>query len=830
MRLKQIEAFNFRQHRDFKREFTGNLIGLIGPNGSGKSNFINMINYMLTGAVPDTTKDRLLSWGAADDGYVKGIVEDGGRDIEIFRALASSSATLTADNEVTKGITKVNNAVIDLIGVDSTIADAIFARQGQIDAVLFAPPAERELAFQKLCGVGDALKIHKDLGKILNQEIAEVKDYSAELVELEDGKAAIHKALDEVVHELEATVIPQGREQELKDSLQVIADYRSALEAYKRLSEEVDSTTAKISELKERIENVRGEDMPDMDNIRTEIERLRAIQSCLRMMANLARLDRAIEQEKAKLSGYEGDEAANERLETLTKQAAEALALSGKVERKNAVREQLAESKTMLDNLEAPAISEDDLERAEQYAANLDKEKERALAKIELFGALKDAAAKNESPECLMCGSVVDSADKITSRMADFVQQYQEAFDKAKRDGEEFVQSYKQAKEQRRLYLEKAGRLKDTVERLTEELEGLKDVPDQSPDVAGLNDKIAEIRVTMREMKSAKEALSSRQAEYDAAHSELNAAFSKQWLTDSSDELKNADSDKIAKSISSFEKTLEEAKNAESRAKEIKAQLNSMEAICEVRKEDLAKADATVKELGEKMGEEARLSVLTTQRELEGELERLKQAERAASRLTGRKDELQRSKREQEAKINDVIAKRDSQKDYEAVIKKLTDVRDWFHYGNGPRELSQLVLSQMVQTVNQYLKLFGAPFVVAADDESLTLKVIFLDGREMPSSGYTVAEDLSGGQRMTLAIAFHFARYDMFTAKIGLLVMDEPTAYLDDETIDRLCVVLEKVKELAQKAGLQIIVSTHEKRIIPILDTYIDFTPAEQGQ
>ena len=83
------------------------------------------------------------------------------------------------------------------------------------------------------------------------------------------------------------------------------------------------------------------------------------------------------------------------------------------------------------------------------------------------------------------------------------------------------------------------------------------------------------------------------------------------------------------------------------------------------------------------------------------------------------------------------------------------------------------------------------------------------------------SKELSGGQRMALAISFRFACYEMFSDKLGLLVLDEPTAYLDAQTVDRFGDLLRTIKTIAKNMDLQIIVSTHETAISDAFDSVI---------
>ena len=143
------------------------------------------------------------------------------------------------------------------------------------------------------------------------------------------------------------------------------------------------------------------------------------------------------------------------------------------------------------------------------------------------------------------------------------------------------------------------------------------------------------------------------------------------------------------------------------------------------------------------------------------------------------------------------------------------------HYREGPRIMSQNVMRDLTACVNSYLDQFNAPFVVEAEEEGFGFRCCFIDGRTMPDP-HPDASLLSGGQKVALAIAFRMAIYMTFGGELGLLSLDEPTAYLDEASIEHLGELLQKVGEVARNKGLQILMATHEKAIMPFLDTKID--------
>lgn len=171
--------------------------------------------------------------------------------------------------------------------------------------------------------------------------------------------------------------------------------------------------------------------------------------------------------------------------------------------------------------------------------------------------------------------------------------------------------------------------------------------------------------------------------------------------------------------------------------------------------------------------------------------------------------------------IDDLENKKELEEQVKEKVDTLKRVRDWFHYREGPRIMSQNVMRDLTACVNNYLDQFCAPFVVEATEEGFGFKCRFIDGRTMPEP-LPDASMLSGGQKVALAIAFRLAVYMCFGGELGLLSLDEPTAYLDDASIGHLGEVLEQVRQVARNKGLQILMATHEPKIIPYLDGKID--------
>ena len=164
MHLKRIELTNFRQHRKLDVDFEGNLIALLAPNGVGKSNFIGAIQFALTGAQPGFTKANLTTWGEKE-GSVRLFFTAGSKNEEfVITRKTNGDVVMKVGDETIKQAKKVEDALRDRAGLDKDLINQIvFVPQKGVDAILFDDPKNREVAFQRLIGIGQASKIYDAL-------------------------------------------------------------------------------------------------------------------------------------------------------------------------------------------------------------------------------------------------------------------------------------------------------------------------------------------------------------------------------------------------------------------------------------------------------------------------------------------------------------------------------------------------------------------------------------------------------------------------------------------------------------------------------------------
>lgn len=171
-----------------------------------------------------------------------------------------------------------------------------------------------------------------------------------------------------------------------------------------------------------------------------------------------------------------------------------------------------------------------------------------------------------------------------------------------------------------------------------------------------------------------------------------------------------------------------------------------------------------------------------------------------------------KAKQDEKAKAEPLAAK----------IEVLKHVRDWFHSSNGPRTMSLAAIAEMTGYVNEYLRELNSEITVMPDNQGLSFAYEYVDGRVVSDPPPSTAK-LSGGQKIELALAFRLAIYRYFGQKMGIMVLDEPTAHLSPDGIKHFGKLLQKVSVLAKNMNLQIVMPTHEAEIMPFMDSEIHF-------
>lgn len=148
-----------------------------------------------------------------------------------------------------------------------------------------------------------------------------------------------------------------------------------------------------------------------------------------------------------------------------------------------------------------------------------------------------------------------------------------------------------------------------------------------------------------------------------------------------------------------------------------------------------------------------------------------------------------------------------------AVHEHFKQLASIYHHDAAPKDLTQHNLELCQTRLNTILAEFGAKFSVTVT-EDLSFDCIFPD-KVQP------AHRLSCGQRVVLALCLRIALVTSLLPEVGLLLLDEPTTFLDADTVKSFNNALEKLREFAAAANIQVVIVTHCTDLIPAFDGVI---------
>jgi DNA repair exonuclease SbcCD ATPase subunit len=137
-----------------------------------------------------------------------------------------------------------------------------------------------------------------------------------------------------------------------------------------------------------------------------------------------------------------------------------------------------------------------------------------------------------------------------------------------------------------------------------------------------------------------------------------------------------------------------------------------------------------------------------------------------------------------------------------SVRRELELCRDVLHRDNLPKLVMRRLLVALNLRISNYLEQFRTNYAARLDDE-FDFVCDFTNGQFNKS-----AKQLSGGQKVALALAFRFALSDVLGSSVPLLILDEPTVFLDDANVESVRDVLDNVRKYVER-GTFVLISTH---------------------
>ncbi|MEB2836912.1 MAG: SMC family ATPase [Desulfurococcales archaeon] len=648
--------------------------------------------------------------------------------------------------------------------------------------------------------------------------LAEVEGSSERLAALEAEAEGLRARLDEIRARLRDRRARAAEEERLASRLGELEAEAERLEALARLAEEA---LGSYEALKARLEALEAEAQHLKEELESlaELEALRGdVEELSRAREELEALRRAREEKARRL------EALRERLAGLRSQAERLSRAAGRlakalgIEAPEEPRGVLDEARRRIGELNG------EIKRLEEEAERLLREAEAARASAR---DLEERARKlrGAQGQCPLCGSPLPP-------------------EKARSIAESYEEEARKLRARASRLDSKAARLRARIEALRREAEGLarlaarleealnaapspEEVRGLEEEAGGLEGELEGLEARIRDLEGLVERLGGAERRYNMLLGRIKSVSPEDpharkgleaLLGERTRELEEA-----REALRDLEARLTRETGAPSprealgilrgASRRLRVILGELERARRAR-ERLAELEEEIRGLEEEARKaEARLG------ELEAEAERLRARAEEERRLRRRLEELLSRAGRLEGEVRSLEAEAEKLEQevgrLEALYRKALRARRLLEIlEEAPPRILRVQLSMLSRLMSEVLSAFNLGIVSASftlDPEGVGLVLTRTDGRQ------ATLQELSGGERVAVALSFIVALSRLHAIRAGFLVLDEPTAHLDADRKRRLVQVLRSVT--GGGTGIpQLVIVTHDEEVARAAD------------
>ncbi len=886
--IRRVELENFISHKNSRIEFEPGITVIVGPNGAGKTSIIDAIMFAL---FKDHTRGgrlvNLVNRGSSK-ARVKLVFNVGGIDYIVERIIVRETPSTARQVEVylykdtgsgpiliARGDKKVSEELSKILGVTpKTYTLSVFVKQGEIENLLTAQPAERKKAIGELLGLDKLEKAYEYMRElisywstkaaIIGAEASKLKEREERLSKLQEyylgvteKKKNITSKLLRVKEELEEAknklrVLEEKRKEKIRLELEVAPRGReveflaSELERLEKELAEAQEAKAllskKLSELKKLVVVEQGvEALHRLEELKPSLEKLGEVEEELRRL----------EEEKNKiLPKIQEYVKAREQLKSLKEKIN---VMESRLREKKALEARISEVKQQVNRvkrrIEAMIGAIDPSRKAMELELELRELEEKRKTYEEILSGIEvELKALNnrireleerirflesiESNRCPTCGQPLTPS--LRRRLVD---EAKRELGKVKDRVSVLESEKKELKSMLNRIVEELSTKKNTYSRLTVLVEELKSLEEKLHSYEKRLETISKETASYEEEYSRLKVLEEKVEELEEHYKEMirlearirELEKSRRKLLEDTVRAKRLEEiirdveAKLGVGRERFRELKEKLDilKSEVRVLEEKAsKLDKLRKDYEKVKSKLAKSRKTLSELEEKLRglegvEEEYSKTRGRVEELNEEYRRLSEE---SSRLAGieqrLREELEHARSEYEKALN---ARKEKER-IDKLLNTLKKIREAYSKDG----LQKIIRSKAKELVEYYLKEIVSSFNLNISDVSLDEDFNITVTTPM---GEQPVETISGGERVALAIALRLALAKALVGRgVESIILDEPTIHLDEERRRELVRILKTSFKGAREIVPQLIIVTHDRELEDAADTVYQVT------
>ncbi len=787
---------------------------------------------------------------------------EGGSSALLYELLDGQKKMLQRDQS------KVSKQVEALLGVRrDTFLQAIYVRQGEIAALLEQAPAKRKELIGRLLGMEALEGIWEELKNVISSLDSELYSIESEMRGIGDvfkEEASLMGEFEKLKEKKESL---ERQEKELSSRIYSLKEEISNLERldkkYMSLKAKEESLLANAKQLAKEIDKKREElnkiekMLVNLPNLEIMASKYDIISKVKEQLSDLMRLrDRLsyLERRKKELDSYEREvssldslkkekESLERRFRDLSSLKDELIRLNEQLkllnEKESQIREHIIEERNSLRSLLAElsgltGLELDESKNIDSIVAEETKALESNINELEIsLSSLRDEKSRlheriehnrryledlsGDVDRCPLCGSKLDrkSVEELRKRLLNEIESLKRKYSSVEESIEVLTGRLSEMKDRlsklRSFNLSEVHRSKEELKKDIKELEYIKNEINRLDSlIRPLKDKLAGLDELAQQINDIRSKISKKEGllpiieEIRKELSEENIDSLRERLRDMEKKMREHLFN-LGLSEDSIEEEYNRSLAAFKEVQRLRGLLSTRDSI----KEDLERIkeslDNTNEEIKSIRDEISSLKydpskLYNLKKELEVLEEKFSNILAEKSKILGKIEEL-------ESRIEQLKIKKEQLKELRAKREKLSKfrskivkVREIFSKDKG---IQTLIRERARPSIEEELNTIFSSFNF--DYDSITLDDDFTPYLRRRNSTFSFNR-LSGGERISLALALRLAIARYLMSSVETFILDEPTIYLDEERIDAL------IETISSLDVPQMIIVTHSTR------------------
>jgi exonuclease SbcC len=781
----------------------------------------------------------------------------------------------------------IKSEVEKILGLDELLfQQSVYVQQGEIEKLVTTTPAERKQIISKLLGIDDLEKAYVYMRDIIGEYQNIASKLSGELKRKPDVEKQIQRLISEIKTLKTSLESENTKLMELEDELKILDTKLKELdqkkENFNRLNSQKAVLETKVANLNENLKRKEAE-LKEAENAYSKLELLREAVAKLPLMESYLKLHQKLkEKEKEKNQEQQRFEYVKNLEETLeqNKNAYEAYLEKVQVlkvkreERKNyeGANEEFARVERQLQKDEKRRYKklQDLSQKLGEYSKILEEEvtpeniesvlatkksgidqlksmlEERADSLKREIGAIKtqidDIKFKlskiSEAETCPICGRELTHEHK-EKLQKDFEEALQRSTEKMRESENELKKVDAERKKCEKSLESLASIDPEKIKEIVSEIDDLNSAIDQGQrEIEKLKQKVEALRKIDNEILT----LENEIKELENAYQNYEVAKRELAKWPSIDEIEtninriNKEIDAISQKMEDLITTLgykpDDPEQELMNLRLKKEEFDRCEPIAK-RRDDLfrdvqslrEKLDATNKELTKVLIEINELGYdesvhQKTRKDFEDKKQEKNKVEKDIVKLQTEINNREAEKTQCENELTQLMEKEKEMKTIEEFIRILEKIRGAFHKDGLQRLIRARSRPLLEKYTREFFERFNLEFSDVQIDDDYNISVV-------GPLGVQTIDQISGGERVALAIALRLAIARVLSERVETIIMDEPTTYLDEERRKELVNILNSFFREGGRIIPQMIVITHHHEMEDVADALYNVTKKE---